>query len=119
MECPSVPQSINPEIPQSPNFMPLRIGFIGSGFNARFHMQSFTGVRHAEVMGVWSPNHRRAGEAAALARKLDIGRPVPTTRSPRWWPIQRSMLSGSAGRITPGSKTSRRSWTRSTAARGS
>jgi len=53
--------------------MPLRIGFIGSGFNARFHMQSFTGVRHAEVMGVWSPNRRRAAEAAALARTLDIG----------------------------------------------
>jgi len=56
---------------------PLRIGFIGSGFNARFHMQSFTGVRHAEVMGVWSPNQRRAGEAAALARKLDIGQARP------------------------------------------
>lgn len=57
--------------------MPLRIGFIGSGFNARFHMQSFTGVRHAEVLGVWSPNQRRAGEAAALARKLDIGQARP------------------------------------------
>jgi predicted dehydrogenase len=56
---------------------PLRIGFIGSGFNARFHMQSFTGVRHAEVLGVWSPNQRRAGEAAALARKLDIGQARP------------------------------------------
>jgi predicted dehydrogenase len=52
---------------------PLGIGFIGSGFNARFHMQSFTGVRHAEVRGVWSPNARRAGEAAGLARSLDLG----------------------------------------------
>jgi len=57
--------------------MPLRIGFIGRGFNARFHMQSFTGVRHAEVLGVWSPNQRRAGEAAALARQLDIGQARP------------------------------------------
>jgi predicted dehydrogenase len=52
---------------------PLGIGFVGSGFNARFHMQAFTGVRHAEVRGVWSPNHRRAGEAAALCRSLELG----------------------------------------------
>ncbi len=52
---------------------PLGIGFIGSGFNARFHMQAFTGVRHAEVRGVWSPNHRRAAEAAALCRSLELG----------------------------------------------
>ncbi len=53
---------------------PLGVGFIGSGFNARFHMQSWTGVRDADVLGVWSPNAARAGEAAAYARKLDIGR---------------------------------------------
>ncbi|MEO8030901.1 MAG: Gfo/Idh/MocA family oxidoreductase [Gemmatimonadota bacterium] len=52
---------------------PLGIGFIGSGFNARFHMQAFTAVRHAEVRGVWSPNARRAGEAAGLARSLELG----------------------------------------------
>jgi predicted dehydrogenase len=56
---------------------PLRIGFIGSGFNARFHMQAFTGVRHAEVRGVWSPDARRAAGAAALARSLDLGDAKP------------------------------------------
>jgi predicted dehydrogenase len=51
----------------------LGIGFIGSGFNARFHIQAFTAVRDADVLGVWSPSHRNAGAAATLARRLDVG----------------------------------------------
>ncbi|HEY5061800.1 MAG TPA: Gfo/Idh/MocA family oxidoreductase [Gemmatimonadaceae bacterium] len=51
----------------------LGVGFIGSGFNARFHMQAFRGVRDADVLGVWSPNEKNAATAAALARRLDIG----------------------------------------------
>jgi len=51
----------------------LGIGFIGSGFNARFHIQSFTGVRDADVLGVWSPNPKNAAATAALARKLEVG----------------------------------------------
>jgi predicted dehydrogenase len=51
----------------------LGIGFIGSGFNARFHMQSMVGVRDADVRGVWSPNQRRAKDAAALATTLEVG----------------------------------------------
>lgn len=55
----------------------LGIGFVGSGFNARFHMQGFQAVRDADVRGVWSPNATRAGEAAAFARKLDVGEAKP------------------------------------------
>jgi predicted dehydrogenase len=51
----------------------LGIGVIGSGFNARFHLQAFTGVRDADILGVWSPSHQRAEQAAALARTLDVG----------------------------------------------
>jgi predicted dehydrogenase len=51
----------------------LGIGLVGSGFNARFHLQAFVGVREADILGVWSPNQQRAGEAAALARDLDVG----------------------------------------------
>ena len=51
----------------------LGIGFIGSGFNARFHMQAFRSVRDADVRGVWSPNAKHAEETAAYARSLDIG----------------------------------------------
>src|SRR6476659_10238015 len=51
----------------------LGVGVIGSGFNARFHLEAFTGVRDADVLGIWSPNRARAGSAAELARKLDVG----------------------------------------------
>ena len=48
----------------------LGVGFVGSGFNARFHMQAFQAVRDADVRGVWSPNLEHASSAAALARPL-------------------------------------------------
>src|SRR5882762_189710 len=51
----------------------LGIGFIGSGFNTRFHIRSWIGVRDADVRGVWSPNHQHAEEAAQLARSLRVG----------------------------------------------
>ncbi|MEO7362979.1 MAG: Gfo/Idh/MocA family oxidoreductase [Gemmatimonadaceae bacterium] len=51
----------------------LGIGFVGSGFNARFHMQAFRGVRDADVLGVWSPNSKNAASAAKYARELDVG----------------------------------------------
>ena len=51
----------------------LGVGFIGSGFNARFHIQSWTGVRDADVLGVFSPNSAHAEGAAALARTLNVG----------------------------------------------
>lgn len=51
----------------------LGIGFVGSGFNARFHLRSLVGVRDADVVGVWSPNASHAEDAAQLARSLDVG----------------------------------------------
>ncbi|HYT84239.1 MAG TPA: Gfo/Idh/MocA family oxidoreductase [Gemmatimonadales bacterium] len=51
----------------------LGIGFVGSGFNARFHVQGLVGVRDVDVLGFWSPNHKRAEEAAALAHRLGVG----------------------------------------------
>jgi predicted dehydrogenase len=55
----------------------LGVGFVGSGFNARFHMQALRAVRDADVRGVWSPNAKHATAAAALARALDIGAAQP------------------------------------------
>jgi len=52
----------------------LGVAFIGSGFNAQFHIRAWTGVRDADVVGVWSPNRQRARAAAELARQLDVGR---------------------------------------------
>jgi ornithine cyclodeaminase/alanine dehydrogenase-like protein (mu-crystallin family) len=53
----------------------LGIGMIGSGFNARFHLHAFVGVRDADIRGIWSPNEKNASEAAGLARSLDVGEP--------------------------------------------
>jgi len=52
----------------------LGIGFVGSGFNARFHFQGFQSIRDADILGVWSPNRSHAEEAAALANRLDVGK---------------------------------------------
>src|SRR5205085_12187737 len=51
----------------------LGVGFIGSGFNARFHMLGWKGVRDADVLGVWSPNSKNAASAARYANELDVG----------------------------------------------
>jgi predicted dehydrogenase len=53
--------------------MTLGIGFVGSGFNARFHIQSFAGVRDADIRGVWSPNPKHAAATASLARNAEVG----------------------------------------------
>ena len=60
----------------------LGIGFIGSGFNARFHILSLTSVREIDVRGVYSPNEKNAASTAALARELDVGdaRPYKSIR---------------------------------------
>ncbi len=51
----------------------LGIGFIGSGFNTRFHIQAMVSVRDADVRGVWSPNQKNAASAAKLANDLGVG----------------------------------------------
>src|SRR5262245_22908501 len=46
----------------------LRIGLLGSGFIAHFHLQALLGVRNVQVAGVYSPN---AAHREALAQKAD------------------------------------------------
>ena len=55
----------------------LGVAFVGSGFNAQFHLRGWTGVRDADVVGVWSPNTRHAEATARLARDLDVGPAKP------------------------------------------
>src|SRR5687768_1539123 len=55
----------------------LGVGFVGSGFNARFLIQSLTAVREIDVRGVYSPNEKNAASSAALARELDVGEARP------------------------------------------
>ncbi len=52
---------------------PLRIGFIGSGFIARFHLKALLGVRNVEVTGVYSPTEARREAFAEEVRRLDLG----------------------------------------------
>ncbi|HEX6132645.1 MAG TPA: Gfo/Idh/MocA family oxidoreductase [Longimicrobiales bacterium] len=51
----------------------LGVGFIGSGFNTKFHLRAFTGVRDADVYGIYSPNRTNAEATAELARELELG----------------------------------------------
>ena len=52
---------------------PLRIGFIGSGFIARFHLKALIGVRNVEVCGVYSPTETRRDAFAREVRELGLG----------------------------------------------
>jgi predicted dehydrogenase len=52
---------------------PLGIGIVGSGFNARFHIQAFQAVRDAEIRGIYSPTAAHAEATAGYARSLDVG----------------------------------------------
>ena len=51
----------------------LRIGLIGSGFIAKFHLQSLLSVRHATVAGVYSPTAAHREALAAEANALELG----------------------------------------------
>jgi predicted dehydrogenase len=52
---------------------PLRIGFVGSGFIAKFHLKSFESVRHAQITGVYSPTAANRDALAAAATAAELG----------------------------------------------
>src|ERR1700722_20223045 len=58
----------------------LRIGMIGSGFIANFHLQALVSVRHVTVSGVYSPTAANREAMAAKANALELGpcRPFPS-----------------------------------------
>ena len=53
----------------------LRIGFVGSGFVARFHAQAFASVRHADITAIMTTNPAKGSELAAFCRSLGVGDP--------------------------------------------
>jgi len=55
----------------------LGIGIIGGGFIARFHIKSWVGVRGADILGIFDPDRKRADEACALVKSLDVGKAKP------------------------------------------
>lgn len=52
---------------------PLRIGFVGSGFIARFHLQSLESVRNVQLTGVYSPTVSHRESLAQEANERDLG----------------------------------------------
>jgi predicted dehydrogenase len=52
---------------------PLRIGLLGSGFIATFHLQALLGVRDAEVSGVFSPTRANREALANTADGMGLG----------------------------------------------
>jgi predicted dehydrogenase len=52
---------------------PLRIGFVGSGFIAKFHLESFKSVRHAQITGVYSPTPAHREAIAKAANDAELG----------------------------------------------
>lgn len=52
---------------------PLRIGFIGSGFIAKFHAKSFQSVRHAQITGVFSPTPANREALAKSVNEAELG----------------------------------------------
>ncbi|KAA3608970.1 MAG: gfo/Idh/MocA family oxidoreductase [Planctomycetota bacterium] len=54
---------------------PLAIGFVGSGFITRFHIQSLIAVRDCTVAAVAGRHLGRAQEACQLAKDLSLGNP--------------------------------------------
>ena len=53
----------------------LGVGIIGAGFNGRFHIRAWTGVRDADIVAICDRTEARASEAAALAKSLGVGEP--------------------------------------------
>ena len=51
----------------------LRIGLVGSGFIAKFHVQALLAVRHVIVAGVTSPTPAHREALAAEANRLELG----------------------------------------------
>ncbi len=51
----------------------LRVGFIGTGFIAQFHLKSMIGVRNIDVTGVYSRQEKNRARFCALADELGLG----------------------------------------------
>ncbi|MBT4521822.1 MAG: Gfo/Idh/MocA family oxidoreductase [Halieaceae bacterium] len=55
----------------------LRIGFIGSGFIANFHLDALVAVRNVDVCGVYSPTQSKRQVFAERVREMGLGQCRP------------------------------------------
>ncbi len=62
---------------------PLRIGILGSGFIANFHVQGFLSVRDAQISAVYSPTPAHREALARRANEMGLGpcTPYDSTRA--------------------------------------
>ena len=51
----------------------LRIGFVGAGFIAHFHLKALLAVRNVEVTGVYSPTAAKRQKLADAVAELGLG----------------------------------------------
>ena len=51
----------------------LRIGFVGSGFIAKFHAKSFQAVRHVQITGVYSPTPANRDALVKAVNDAELG----------------------------------------------
>src|SRR5471032_3054488 len=56
-----------------PTIERLRIGMIGSGFIARFHLRALLAVRHVSVSAVYSPTRANREALAREANAMELG----------------------------------------------
>lgn len=61
------------EIMAFPYIQQLRIGFIGAGFIANFHLESLIAVRNVRVAGIYGPSSSRREALAEKAENLGLG----------------------------------------------
>ena len=47
----------------------LGVGLIGAGFIGNFHIRSWAGVRHADILGIVDKKNELAEQAAGLCKK--------------------------------------------------
>src|SRR6188508_1542130 len=52
---------------------PLRVGFVGAGFIAKFQVRAMAQIRNMELAGVTSRTAAHSDEVIALARSLGVG----------------------------------------------
>ena len=82
-----------------------RIGLLGSGFIAGFHLQALLGVRDAEVRGVFSPTLANREALARRSNEMGLGPCRAYGSVDELLPLGRWMPSGSWAQTTPASTT--------------
>ena len=83
----------------------LRVGLIGAGFIARFHVQAFLSVRHVAIAGVYGPTAARREALAKEINSLELGPCTAFASLEAMLTSARSTRCGFSPRTTRGSRS--------------